>query len=464
MDYTQSESEPDSPVPINLRNKPPGDDTGFLVIRLKPGGAPGDTDGMERTDALLKRLAPFRLVADPLINRANAGELRKLQERTSGNKFAPKHSLLSYWRIDTRQSSRTLAEIEAALRHDPDVDLVYRDKVVSDPLSPANDPHSSKEKFLNAAPLGVDARWVWNQPYGDGSGMHFIDLEQGWILDHEDLAPPKEVIFNSNHDGILGFEGSHGTAVLGIVAGVDNALGIIGVAPKVASVRVVSHWNEVTNLSNVTDALTAAITAPVPPHVLLIEAQVGADNLPVETAAASFDAIGLGVAAGIIIIEAGGNGNVNLDNWTDSAGKHRLNRNSPEGRDSGAILVGAGKSKLPHNRSIWPGAGGSNFGSRIDCYAWGDSIVSAGYGSLGGFGANSYTKEFGGTSGAASIIAGCALLLQGRKLGKTGSLFSPEEMREALADVETGTPQGAGVAGHIGVMPDLKKVVNKRVP
>jgi hypothetical protein len=89
-------------------------------------------------------------------------------------------------------------------------------------------------------------------------------------------------------------------------------------------------------------------------------------------------------------------------------GKHRLNRSSGDFLDSGAILVGAANATLPHDR-----AGFSSFGSRIDCYAWADSIVSAGHGDLAGTGNTSYTSTLGGTSGASPIITGAALLLQG---------------------------------------------------
>jgi serine protease len=150
-------------------------------------------------------------------------------------------SLTSYWRLDTRQVGAKLQEIEAALRRIPEIELVYREKTPSDPVNPGNDTYSGSESFLDAAPTGVDARWVWTQPNGDGTGMRFIDLEQGWLLGHADLPSPT-LIFNDNHDGTRGYVGNHGAAVLGEVAGVDNTRGIIGVAPNVASVRTVSWW------------------------------------------------------------------------------------------------------------------------------------------------------------------------------------------------------------------------------
>jgi len=63
-------------------------------------------------------------------------------------------------------------------------------------LVPETTRTSALEHFLDAAPhRAIDARWFWTQPDGDGAGMHFIDLEDGWLLGHEDLPAPK-LIFN----------------------------------------------------------------------------------------------------------------------------------------------------------------------------------------------------------------------------------------------------------------------------
>lgn len=462
----ERDDKANSPTPINLRDGAARDDTGFLIVRFKPETVVGGFKDLQSAAAearlfhINRLFENLNLSAAPLITAVTPDQIRKLEIETANKRFASQHSLLSYWRIDTREAGQPLEEIEAALRRLPEVNLVYREKTVTDPVTPQDDIYSSLETFLDPEPVGIDARWVWTLPNGDGRDMHFIDLEQGWFLDHEDLPNPT-LVFNDNHDGKYGFVGDHGTAVVGIVSGVDNDLGIVGIAPNVRSVRLVSHWNENTNTSNVTNAVIAAITGSPQPHVLLIEGQLGATNLPVETDDATFDAIGRAVASGVIVIEPGGNGNQNLDVWTDSLGKHRLNRNGMEFKDSGAILVGAGTSSVPHERSVWKNAGGSNFGSRIDCYAWGDGIVSSGYGELAGYGATSYTKQFGGTSGASAIIAGCAVLVQGLNFAKNQFLFGPETMREILSDPSTGTAQGTTTEGRIGVMPNLRAVVNK---
>jgi hypothetical protein len=124
--------------------------------------------------------------------------------------------------------------------------------------------------------------------------------------------------------------------------------------------------------------------------------------------------------------------------------------------DSGAIVVGAARRNQPHERWIR-----SNHGSRVDCYAWGQGIVTAGYGYLKRSVRDPYTHLFDGTSGAAAIIAGCALLVQGFQLRRDRPLFSPGEMRALLSSPSTGTPQGVAVPGRIGVMPDLRAIVER---
>ncbi len=101
--------------------------------------------------------------------------------------------------------------------------------------------------------------------------------------------------------------------------------------------------------------------------VLLLEVQRGAPPLPTETDLADFDAIRLAAARSVIVVEAAGNGNNDLDAWTDGSGRFRLRRGHVDFRDSGAIMVGAARSAVvggtAHDR-----AGFSNFGSRIE--AW----------------------------------------------------------------------------------------------
>ncbi|WP_315820770.1 S8 family serine peptidase [Paraflavitalea speifideaquila] len=209
---------------------------------------------------------------------------------------------------------------------------------------------------------------------GEGAGIGFVDLEQGWITTHDDLndASPT-LIFNDNRHGVGTYIGDHGTAVLGEVVGLDNGAGIVGIAPSVSYVNMVSHYEADTDTPlHVADAIIAAISKMNAGDVLLLEVQ--RNFLPTETDPADFDAIRLAVGNAIIVVEAAGNGGNDLDNWTNAAGQDLLDRTNPNFTDSGAIMTGASLSVVPHNRANF-----SNFGSRIDCYAWGENIVTTGY-------------------------------------------------------------------------------------
>lgn len=255
----------------------PTEYTGFLVLRLKPGILGATIASLEAAakqagrQALVDILDKFKLTSRPLVTSVNFFELERIEREALGDEFEPLQSLSAFWLLDIRHAYQQLEEIETALQNLPEVDLIYRERTPSDPtVNPDANPYAQEQKYFNAAPVGIDARWVWTLPNGDGAGMHFVDLEQGWLPEHEDLRQ-LNIIFNENRHGAARWVGDHGSAVLGVVAGIDNTKGIIGIAPNVASVRAVSHWNADTGQLHAYDALLAAMVATPRPHVLLLE-------------------------------------------------------------------------------------------------------------------------------------------------------------------------------------------------
>ena len=83
--------------------------------------------------------------------------------------------------------------------------------------------------------------------------------------------------------------------------------------------------------------------------------------------------------------------------------------------DSGAILVGAGRSPIwgVQARSA---EYDSNYGFRVDLQGWGDSVVTTGYGNLYNLNGPDwfYTFDFPNTSSATAIVAGAVASVQGR--------------------------------------------------
>lgn len=406
-----------------------------LVVKL----ARSARQGMPEAAAKLLTQLTGSAAVKPLL----AGE-----ERLAGS---AQQVLADYFVIDLHGASIQQAEESARLLSQlPGIEIAYVSGAPCPPpsVNPGDDPRSANQGYLTAAPNGIDARWTWGLV--DGSGIGFVDLEQGWTLNHEDLAAANIALISGVNQAYTG----HGTAVLGQVVAVDNMLGGIGIAPA-ASARVVSQWRTASTYSTPAAILSAAAVMSAG-DVLLLEAQtvVGLSTyLPVEAEPAVFDAIRYAVDQGIVVVEAGGNGSNNLDNFADAAGKLVLNRNSGDFKDSGAIMVGAASSASPHTRLSF-----SNFGSRIDCFAWGQNIDTTGDGWQGNL-TNSYTTGFGGTSGASPIVTGAALLMQSWYLHNDGIPANPDLLRARLSDPGHNTSSAAPSSDLIGVMPNLKAII-----
>jgi hypothetical protein len=354
-----------------------------------------------------------------------------------------------YLVLEQADQGRAL-ELAKALRAQPSVEEAYVEGGPTPPpvVQPADDPRSASQGYLDAAPGGIDARWAWG--VADGAGVGFVDLEQGWTLNHEDLVAAGIGLIS----GVVQAYHGHGTAVLGQVVGVDNTRGVVGIAPQ-ANARVVSQYRSATVYSTA-QAIVSATGVMNPGDVLLLEAQTnfgGFSLVPVEVEAAVFDAIRHAVDAGIVVVQAAGNGGNDLDNYTDASGHAVLNRSSPHFRDSGAIMVGAASAAAPHSRLAF-----SNHGSRIDCFGWGEGIVTTGDGWTG-TSTTVYTTGFGGTSGASPIVSGAALLMQSWRRRVHGQIFNPADLRAMLSSPTHNTASANPAADRIGVMPDLRRLL-----
>ncbi|HYO76800.1 MAG TPA: S8 family serine peptidase, partial [Thermoanaerobaculia bacterium] len=368
-------------------------------------------------------------------------------------------NLLSYVYVDVPPGSDP-DEVARQLRSLPDVELAYVDRPAPDPLvNAADDPRSASQGYLDPAPDGIDAEYAWNIPGGDGAGVKFIDLEQGWTLNHEDLVAHGATMLGGT---LADTSRNHGTAVLGEVCASDNAIGCVGIVPN-ADVDVVSYFG-----STRVEAILTAIANLSFGDVLLIEAQVVAEAMdtppytvllgPIEIYDAEFDALRLATALGIVVVEAGGNGTnngsapaMNMDTWADSMGRRIFDPTSPHFRDSGAIIVTAATSASPHTRLAY-----GPHGARIDCYAWGHNVETCASNNTGA--TNLYTSFFGGTSAASPIITGAALAVQAMNQTAHGFRFNPKQLRAILRNPANGTPPAATETTQMGAMPDLRKI------
>lgn len=320
----------------------------------------------------------------------------------------------------------------------------------------------SRKGYMDPAPNGIDAGYAWTLKGGKGvPGVHFIDIEQGWLPNHEaidiGILPLTGINDPASYD--------HGAAVLGVIMMNEKGIDGSGIAP-LATGHVISQWRP-DGSPNDADAILSAVTYLEPGDILLLETQSfyspGNTRLwPAEIQDASFQAIRLATALGIIVIEAAGNGDLYNDAGNDldlftSAKKYRLHPYTRDFRDSGAIMVAAASSGMPHRKIR-----NSNFGKRINCYAWGDGVCTAGsYPASSVPFTNTYTQQFNGTSSASAIIAGAAISIQSMLEANHRPRLNPKQMRDVLSSQAYGTPSANGAAkDKIGVMPDLKKIID----
>jgi len=154
---------------------------------------------------------------------------------------------------------------------------------------------------------------------------------------------------------------------------------------------------------------------------------------------------------GITVVEAAGNGSVDLDAPACGGVFDRAVG------DSGAILVAAGSAASHAPLSY------STHGGRVDLQGIAEGVVTLGGGGL--FGGSDplqrYQSSFGGSSAASAMVAGVALAVQGQRRVGGHAPLEPLELRDLL--VETGTPQ-APDPRLIGPLPDLAAASAVGVP
>jgi hypothetical protein len=334
---------------------------------------------------------------------------------------------------------------------------------------------------------GIDARYAWTLEGGLGNGVRVADLERGWCMTHEDLDLAADDFMGGVPSSDLEAR-NHGTAVMGILAGTHDERGVLGICPS-ADVKAMAvtgdfNWTMAT-------AIRAAAELLSPGDIILVEQMAPGPNafqneedeqwgfIPVEWWPADCAAIEYASSLGIIVVEAAGNGSQDLDDPVyDTAprafGDEWSNPLRAGGRDSGAILVGAGAPPPGTHDASWGPDGSrlhwSNWGSRVDVQAWGREVTTT-----GGYGSGPdelrpvwdengwYTNRFSGTSSAAPMVAGALACVQGMRLAAGRDPLTPLEARDLLR--ETGSPQQPDDEGddsrRIGTRPDLRSMVER---
>lgn len=391
-----------------------------------------------------------------------------LRNKLAENELAtgtPSENLLAFFVVAVPQGMDAEA-VASTLRSMPFVEAAD----VQRPLMPAgvnyaDDPLVAGQGYLGPKPVGIGSLVAWTKAGGDGTGVKFVDLEYGFLLNHEDLVDPAgNIRITTLPTGPASTDPSHldhSTAVLGVVLATDNTKGIVGIAPNVQAFAAPAY----PGLPVVLDAVLIAIWLNPTfgaGTVVLIEFQ-DLDCRPVETDLFVRSTIRELTRSGMTVVVPAGNGGHDLNGYTAPQGQI-FDRNSPAFFDSGAIMVAAANPGL-NDRYVGLGHGPSCHGNRIDCFAWGDGIMTASAlpttpGGLNGYtdGISSTSGLFGGTSGASAIIAGAAISLQGMRLARYGAFLSSAEVRGLLKDLTLNTSPAPGDVGRLGAMPDLERL------
>ena len=322
----------------------------------------------------------------------------------------------------------------------------YRDDPASKDLTPFQD-------YREALGMGPGTR---------GDGVRLADVEYDWRAKHVELAgrglpaPPANTLPGSYRAD------EHGTAVLGMLGGSPDGQGVTGLVAG-AEIRPFSPY--ASGSYDPAAAIAAAAAGLRPGDVLLIELQAqlrpGGPYVPIESVNTPEHpvraAIANAVAAGIVVVEPAGNGNVDLG----TTGIEWLS--GPDGRGfTGALIVGAGGSSSDARGSsdlAW--TTGSNFGSRVDVQGVGVGVVTAGYGNgpdpIGGSGDRAYTACFDGTSSASATVAAAVVALQSAAIAQGRPRLTPDQVRAILR--QTGAAQQGRTDRPIGPRPQVAAAI-----
>jgi hypothetical protein len=330
-------------------------------------------------------------------------------------------------------------EVADELRRLPEIEQASPVHRVAPPQTPQLEPITgTTDTVTKDAATDLEHAWYIFRCQADsawasasGKGVVIADIDAGFRLTHQDLAPNVDLThtFNS-YDGGTDVTHSlpknlkdwtgHGTAVLGLAGAAVNGKGMAGFAYGATLWAINPIWGPGTPQSSNPDAVALNwVQTTIPAgasvrKVANVELQTGKYG-NIEQKPALSGAIKAAIASNVTVCVAAGNGDTDVA--IDDSGNP-----IPE---SGAILVAAtAYDKTTNQRAYF-----SNFGSRIAVSAPGDSDhdVTCGARTEEGLTDTAYRNGFGGTSGATPKVSGSAALMLEVNPG-----LSPQQVKAIL--------------------------------
>jgi len=242
----------------------------------------------------------------------------------------------------------------------------------------------------------VDADLAWAVSKGNGVKVAIIDT--GIDKDHPDLVANLKggVNFTSRFSTRWNDDNGHGTHVAGIVAAVDNTIGVIGVAPEahLYAVKVLDR-----NGSGYVSTVIKGIEWAKNNGMQVVNMSLGTAS----DVQALHDAVDAAYAAGLVLVAAAGN---------SGDGNGSTNEVIYPAKYSSVIAVAATASD--DSKPTW-----SSEGAEVELAAPGLNIRST-------WNDGQY-KTISGTSMATPHVAGTVALVLGK-----GGIISPAEVRALL--------------------------------